>query len=238
MKTLSLSSTTLPSIIVSLDAETQKKDALALSVDVLEVSDPLSQASAVEAMAALKQLISGVEAARVDIKKPALEFGRQIDLKAKEFSEDLEKEYKRLQLLVGAFQEAERKRALAEAEAQRKALEEYNRQEAARRREEEEAQRKALESGAPPPKPVPAPVPRPLPVAAPIAEPPRTKGLVVGEDWELTELNLAAVYAHDSKFVKLTLNVTAVKEALRSGALLENPGCPGLKITKVTKARV
>lgn len=202
----------------------QRKLALRSASEVTTVADPMEQAAAVAAMQDLKAITSGIEKSRVELKEPFLKAGKTIDATAKEFVVDVEKEYNRITRLVSGFQEKERQRVIQQAEENRRAIEEQNRQEA-------ERQRKIAEGAKP--KEVPRVAPAPAP--APYVPPARMEGMTVSESIEIEVLDLARVYAAHPEFVKMELRLGDVKTAVKMGLLNE---CPGLLIKRGVKAGV
>jgi len=110
-----------PAAVISPAAFEAKRAALQLARSVTEVVDASSQEAASAGLATVKNLINQIESARKDVKAPVIEIGKQIDQLSKDFVADLENEARRLSLLVGSFQEVERRKAqLAREEAARK----------------------------------------------------------------------------------------------------------------------
>lgn len=127
--------------MISLAAFEARRVALQHATAVTEVVDLASQQSAASALTAVKSLLTQVEASRKSVKEPVIKVGKEIDATAAAFGAELETQAKRLALLVGAYQEAERRKASAAAE-------EAARKERDRlwRLEEEERQRLARET--------------------------------------------------------------------------------------------
>ena len=86
--------------------------------------------AAAAALTKIKSLTRTVEDSRKEVKAPVLEVGRRIDATAKDYLAPLEAEAKRLSVIVGAYQEAARRKAEKEreeaAKAQAAALAEMN----------------------------------------------------------------------------------------------------------------
>lgn len=106
------------------------------SAAIARVTDADEQRVAVESQAEIATLLRDAEKARVACKEPVLEFGRNIDLRAREFIADLKLERDRLDKLVADFQAMEKARVMA-AEAERRL--EQQRIEEARMKAEREA---------------------------------------------------------------------------------------------------
>lgn len=117
-----------------------RESVLDKSAAIARVTDADEQRIAVESQAEIATLLRDAEKARVSCKEPVLEFGRNIDLRAKEFVADLNLERDRLDKLVGDFQVLEDARVKA-AEAERRL--EQQRIEEARMKAEREARDKA-----------------------------------------------------------------------------------------------
>lgn len=113
-----------------------RESVLDKSAAIARVTDADEQRVAVESQAEIATLLRDAEKARVACKEPVLEFGRNIDLRAKEFVADLKLERDRLDKLVADFQALEKARVMA-AEAERRL--EQQRIEEARMKAEREA---------------------------------------------------------------------------------------------------
>ena len=100
---------------------TRRSAALQLAGAVTEVTDLASQTAAAQALATVKGLADQVEQSRKIVKDPVLKIGKEIDSTASTFTTELTIEARRLSLLVGNFQDAERRKAQQAAEATCKA---------------------------------------------------------------------------------------------------------------------
>lgn len=105
-------------ITFTADAVAQKESALESCALIGRVTNASEQTVAVEAQRALAVIIKAVEKGRQEAKKPALEYGRNIDAECKAFVEELRAEELRVAGLIGEFQETERAKVRA-AEAAR-----------------------------------------------------------------------------------------------------------------------
>lgn len=85
--------------------------ALAASGNVKAIASVADLDNAAAALTQVAALVRSVEASRKDVKAPVLDVGRRIDMVAKEYLEPLETEKKRLETIVGAYQEAARRKA-------------------------------------------------------------------------------------------------------------------------------
>ena len=110
-----------PSVVISPAAYEAKRVALQLAAAVTEVTDLASQTAAAQALATVKGLADQVEQSRKIVKDPVLKIGKEIDSTASTFTTELTIEARRLSLLVGNFQDAERRKAQQAAEETRKA---------------------------------------------------------------------------------------------------------------------
>lgn len=112
-------------------AELKKADALNSARLVESVTDSFEAETAGDALKMLSDIKKGIEAARKDAKAPVLAIGRKIDDIAKEFVEEVEVQHRRIGLLLGEWQKAEReKQRKAEAEARRLEYEAYQKAQA------------------------------------------------------------------------------------------------------------
>jgi citrate lyase gamma subunit len=117
---LALSGIDRPQVMISPEAHEAKRVALQIASSVQEIVDAQSQSAATQALATVKALAAQVEASRKAIKEPVIKAGRDIDAAASQFVADLESEARRLSLMVGAFADAERRKAAALAEEARR----------------------------------------------------------------------------------------------------------------------
>src|SRR4030095_12781815 len=101
---------------ITQDAWALKKAALEAARPVARVETPEQQATAVEALRKLKEVRAGIEASRKAVKAPVLDLGRKIDEIARNYVEEIEKQYGRLSGLINHYQ---RKQLEARSEAER-----------------------------------------------------------------------------------------------------------------------
>lgn len=94
-------------VIISASATERKETALATASLVVKVSSPIQERMAVDALAALDSLLKEVEAARILIKAPILDFGRTIDKRAKDFIADLQAQKLRISKALGDYKALE-----------------------------------------------------------------------------------------------------------------------------------
>ena len=129
-----------PKIELLPSAFNAREVALAAASGVQEITSVTDLDNAARALTSIKALTKSIEDSRKQVKAPVLDVGRQIDAIAKDYLTPLEVEAKRLSVMVGSYQEAERRKA------------ERIRQEEARKQQEailamQEKQREAIQSG-------------------------------------------------------------------------------------------
>jgi len=103
------------------------------------VTDPTAQESATNLLRELRQFSKTIEAGREEAKAPVIELGRNIDALARELSQQVEAEGKRLSTILGAYEIEQRriareKQEEAEREARRIRMEAFEKEEAERKR--------------------------------------------------------------------------------------------------------
>ena len=206
------------------EAAAIKDAALEKAALIGRVSSPVENAAAVEAQMECQRVLKLAEEARVACKQPVLEFGRRIDGKAKEFSAELSAELLRLSRLVGDFQALEMAKQRA-AEAQRvKELAEIERARqaelaaASSHKELEAVQEKFNQQAAE------------LPVTV---HPVRATGQIVKEDWDITVVDVHALYRSHPVCVKLEPMLSEIRALLGVGITPQ-----GVRAQKVVKSAV
>lgn len=90
---------------ITQDAWTLKKAALEAARPVARVETPEQQQVAIEALQKLKEVRAGIEASRKLVKAPVLELGRKIDEIARNYVEEIERQYGRLSGLINHYQQ-------------------------------------------------------------------------------------------------------------------------------------
>jgi hypothetical protein len=127
-----------------------KDAALSQSALITKPKDRDSKLIAVRAQTELKRVIKLVDKARVTLKEPILNAGRQLDAICVGFCKELNLEYDRVASAVAEFDNDERIRIAEEEKKQREELERIEREKQAEierlRKEQEEAERKAKEA--------------------------------------------------------------------------------------------
>lgn len=123
-----------PTITIISEALEARRSILERASLVLEINSVTDLDEAAASLLEVKTLADSVEKSRKEVKAPVLDVGRNIDSTAKKFLEPLTKEQKRLSILVGSYQEAERRKAeqarAEEAARQAEAMAEMKRKEA------------------------------------------------------------------------------------------------------------
>lgn len=154
--------------------------ALATAGLIGDVWDVESNAAAVAADQALQAALKMVEEARIECKRPVLQYGQRIDDAAKEFVADLKHEQIRIRTLLGNFAQVELAKQRAAQAARERELRELD-----RKRQEElaaaetHAQRDEINSKHD----------EEARFVAPPIEPVRAKGQVIKEEWEIVRIN-------------------------------------------------
>lgn len=111
-----------PTAIAARDA------ALASAALIGKVTDRDSKIVAVRVQQELKAVINGIEKTRVELKEPALVYGRELDKFAAREKLEAEKEFGRVSNAVKEFDDAERRRVAEEERLQRLELERIERE--------------------------------------------------------------------------------------------------------------
>lgn len=96
-----------PPIAFSEEAEDERAECISLAAEVGEVTDPDTQARAVNAQKVIRAFLSKVEKARKEKKEPILEAGRELDRRVGEFVEVPKEQELRIATAVGNYQQAE-----------------------------------------------------------------------------------------------------------------------------------
>lgn len=239
METTALSLTGVQAATVTLlpGAENAKAAALQSAAAITEITT----ADDVQSVSVVLSEIKGLKKTMVDshaaIKAPVLAISREIDGIKKEYLDGLEREEKRLSLLLGAHQENERRKA----EAARKAAEAEERR-IAQEAEERERQRIALETQGrtgtllndldeiredTANKVVAV---RQQAVASADLAP---AGTAVRKNWKFEVEDIHALYAANPELVNLTANKAAINAIIKTGRKL-----PGLRIWSESIASV
>lgn len=100
-----------PEIELTPAAFEARRAALAASEGVVGILTVADLDVAAHALTQIASLVRAIETSRKDVKGPVLEVGKRIDSVAKEYVAPLETEKRRLEAIVGTYQEAERRKA-------------------------------------------------------------------------------------------------------------------------------
>ena len=106
-----------PQIELSPAAFNARTLALEASGRIKAIASVADLDAAASALTKLKALTRSVEDSRKEVKAPVLEVGRRIDAVAKDYLTSLESEATRLSVIVGSYQEAQRRKAEKERQA-------------------------------------------------------------------------------------------------------------------------
>ena len=201
-----------------------RDDALAFSSLLATVENEDQNAAAVKAMESLAYLIRGCEKARKEIKLPVVDLGRDIDAKAKEFTEPLKNEELRVARIVADYQQlelAKRRAAEAARNLELDSLERAKQEELAKATslEEHQAIREEYDQRA-----------EVLPSVMP---PTRAAGQVIREDWDIHVTDIWALARAHPSCVKIEPRLSEIKYVLNSGGKVT-----GVTATRIVKAGV
>jgi hypothetical protein len=213
-----------PEIELTPAAFEARRVALAKASEVTTISSVSDLDAAAAALTTLKSLTRAVEDSRKDVKAPVLEVGRRIDAVAKDYLAEPEAEAKRLSTLVGAYQEAARRKAQREREeaeaAQRAAIEEMQRKhaEAAAIGDAEAADAARAEA---------ADIIAESQLAVTAAEGPKADGIVTSTKWKHEVTDIDALYQARPELCKIEPNNAAIRAILKGN---NGKPIPGLRI--------
>lgn len=191
-----------------------RESVLDKSAAIARVTDADEQRVAVESQAEIATLLRDAEKARVSCKEPVLEFGRNIDLRAREFVADLKLECNRIAGLIGEFQALEQKRAMArEAERNEQLLQVERDRHAALAQATSHDQVDAIQTHFDERVAVEAP---------PVSGPPRADGQIVRNEWvvDVTSTWVLALWAHEKghqECVRINPCMGEIKALLNAG---------------------
>jgi hypothetical protein len=203
--------------------------ASAVPAEITGISDLDAAAGA---LTTIKALTKAVEESRKDVKGPLLDTGRKIDAVAKDFVDSLNAEASRLSTMVGAYQEAQRRKAervkAEEAQKQQEAIIEMQTKQAALQSEGKldaaaadalraEAADKIAESQ----------------LAAMKAEGPKADGVVTRTSWKFDVTDIDALHAARPDLCVITPNNAAIRAVIKNGKSI-----PGLRIWQEAAAVV
>jgi len=219
-----------PQIELSPAAFNARTLALEASGRIKAIASVADLDSAAAALTKLKALTRSVEDSRKKVKAPVLEVGRRIDAVAKDYLTPLETEAKRLSVIVGSYQEAQRRKAEKEREeaarAQAQALAEMNAKQAEAIAQGDEEAADAARADA-------ADKIAASQLAAINAEGPRPEGITSRTSWKFEVVDIAALYAARPELCVITPNNAAIRAVVKMGAKI-----PGLRVWQEAAAIV
>ena len=219
-----------PQIELSVAAFNARTLALEASGRIKAIASVADLDSAAAALTKLKALTRSVEDSRKEVKAPVLEVGRRIDAVAKDYLTPLETEAKRLSVIVGSYQEAQRRKAEKEREeaarAQAEALAEMNAKQAEAIAQGDEEAADAARADA-------ADKIAASQLAAINAEGPRPEGITSRTSWKFEVVDIAALYAARPELCVITPNNAAIRAVVKMGAKI-----PGLRVWQEAAAIV
>ena len=202
-----------PEIILSPSALNAREVAISAASQVTEITCVTDLDDAARALTNIKALTRSVEDSRKDVKAPVLEVGRRIDIVAKEYLEPLETEARRLSVMVGSYQEAERRKA------------ERIRAEEARRQQEaiiamQQKQREAMEVGnekaADEARAEAADTIAESQLKVIAAEGPRAEGISTRTSWKFEVVDIAALHLQSPDLCVVEPNNAAIRAIIKA----------------------
>lgn len=180
--------------------------------------------AAAAALTKIKSLTRTVEDSRKEVKAPVLEVGKRIDATAKDYLAPLEAEAKRLSVVVGAYQEAARRKAEKEreeaAKAQAAALAEMNAKQAEALAQGDEAAADAARAEA-------ADKIAASQLAVIEAEGPKPDGIVTRTSWKFEVLDIVALFKSRPELCVVEPNNAAIRAVVKAS---NGAAIPGLRI--------
>jgi len=244
-----------PSIHITEEGQKIKSTLIHAAIEVAQIVTAEQRDNALVAAGNIKAHISAVEKTRKEIKEPFLQMGRAIDAAAKEHSEDLESYLKRLNNLIGSFEDARRREQEAQERARRaeeaRLAEEQRKAQQEADRLAEEARKKAEAAAAKGKELTPAQKVKALEdqlqaeeeqeareremrrleeertVARQKAEEAKPTGGALREEIDVEVTDIHALYKAMPVCVKLTPDLAMIKAMIKSGQTL-----PGVSATK------
>lgn len=211
-----------PEIELSPAAFNARSVALEASGRIKAIASASDLDQAAGSLTRIKSLTRSVEDSRKAVKAPVLEVGRRIDATAKEYLAPLEAEAKRLSTIVGAYQEAGRRKAEKEREeaarVQAEAMAELNAKQAEALAQGDEAAADAARAEA-------ADKIAAAQLAAIDAEGPKANGIVTRTAWKFEVVDIHALHAARPELCVITPNNAAIRAVVKTGAQI-----PGLRV--------
>jgi hypothetical protein len=209
------------------EAFAQRDAALTKSALVARVENAEQNSVAVEAQAALHDIIRAAEAARVAAKEPVLKAGRAIDAAEKAFSAEAKQEQMRLAELIGNFATAEQARVRAAeslrlkelADIERKRQEELAKAETHEERDRINSKHDVIASET---KPV---------------EPARAERQVVRNRWEITVADVWALARAHPMCVKVEPRLREIEALLDAGMTVSGVTAKKVAVSGISSGR-
>jgi len=221
-----------PQIELSPAAFNARTLALEASGRIKAIASVADLDAAASALTKLKALTRSVEDSRKEVKAPVLEVGRRIDAVAKDYLTSLESEATRLSVIVGSYQEAQRRKAEKErqaaANAQAEAIAEMNAKqaEAIANGDEEAADAARAEA---------ADKIAASQLAAINSEGPRAEGITTRTSWKFEVVDIVAFYSALPELCIITPNNAAIRALIKVGV---GANVPGLRVWQEAAAIV
>jgi hypothetical protein len=219
-----------PQIELSPAAFNARTLALEASGRIKAIASVADLDAAAVALTKLKALTRSVEDSRKEVKAPVLEVGRRIDAVAKDYLTPLESEAKRLSVIVGSYQEAQRRKAEKEreeaAKAQADAIAEMNAKQAVAVANGDEEAADAARAEA-------ADKIAASQLAAINSEGPRPEGITSRTSCKFEVVDIAALHAARPELCVITPNNAAIRAVVKTGAKI-----PGLRVWQEAAAIV
>lgn len=213
-----------PEIELSAAAFNARTLALEASGRIKAISSVGDLDAAAAALTKIKSLTRSVEDSRKEVKAPVLEVGRRIDAVAKDYLTSLESEAKRLSVIVGAYQEAARRKAEKDreeaAKAQAAALAEMNAKQAEALANGDEAAADAARAEA-------ADKIAASQLAVIEAEGPRPDGIVTRTSWKFEVLDIHTLHSNRPELCVIEPNNAAIRAVVKAS---NGSAIPGLRI--------
>jgi hypothetical protein len=211
-----------PQIELSPAAFNARTLALEASGRIKAIASVADLDAAASALTKLKALTRSVEDSRKEVKAPVLEVGRRIDAVAKDYLTSLELEAKRLSVIVGSYQEAQRRKAEKEREeaarVQAEALAELNVKQA-------EALEAGDEAAADDARAEAADKIAASQLAVIDAEGPKPPGIVTRTSWKFEVVDITALHSARPELCIIEPNNAAIRAVVKTCAQI-----PGVRV--------
>lgn len=211
--------TETPTLSITEEGTRAKDHLLSDAQPITAITDVKIRDKAISIASNIRAHLKLVEASRVDVKKPFLEVTRQIDETAAKHIHELNNELRRINRLVGLFEEERERRAREDAEALRKqqeelaavvmqpddelGLSEEERGERLRTRLDAEDKLEATTEQ--------------IAAVSAASGAGKAKGGALRRDWDIEVTDIKALYAAHPQCVELTAKNLAIKDLLKAG---------------------